>query len=208
MYRRYTLRTCAIAFPLFVIASASAPFLLVVWLGRVPGDAELLVPFLTLAYLVNITTGVGSTVAIAAGHPGMVSLNSLLIAGLNVAFTIALAPFFGTWGVVGGTFLALLIGGVLFTERVLKLFELPLHDFLAGVLPTGALALGLGIPPALLAISIGAPSGRLPALILLCVSVGIYGLPYWIIASRRGYLPDRLTFPMGRRRTSPTLPAA
>lgn len=208
MYRRYTLRTCAIAFPLFVIASASAPFLLVFWLGKVPGDADLLVPFLTLAYLVNITTGVGSSVALAAGQPGMVSLNSLLIAGLNIVFTVALAPFFGMWGVVGGTFLALMVGGVLFTERVLKLFELPLHDFLAGVLPTGALALGLGIPPAALAITVGAPSGRLVALVLLVVSVLVYGPPYWIIASRHGYLPDKLAFPVGRRRASPTMPAA
>ena len=36
MYRRYTPRTCATAFPLFMVASVSAPFLLVAWLGSVP----------------------------------------------------------------------------------------------------------------------------------------------------------------------------
>jgi O-antigen/teichoic acid export membrane protein len=208
MYGRYMLRSSSIAFPLFMLAAVSAPFLLVAWLGDAPGDSELLVPFLTLAYLVNITTGVGSTIAIGAGHPGMVSLNSLLIAALNVALTVALAPILGVWGVVGGTFLALLLGTLRFTERFLKLFDLPLRDFLVGVLPTGALALGLAIPPAVLAVVVGTPSGRLPAAILLAVSILIYGLPYWILATRFGFLPEKLEFPLGRRRPSATMPVA
>ena len=126
-----------------------------------------MVPFLTLAYMVNITTGVGSTIAIAAGHPGMVSVNSLLIAALNIVLTVILAPAIGVWGVIGGTFLALLIGSLRFTERVLKLFDLPLGDFLAGVMPTAALALALAIPPAALALIVGTPSGRLTAILFL-----------------------------------------
>jgi O-antigen/teichoic acid export membrane protein len=208
MYRRYTLRSSAVAFPLFALAAVSAPFLLVAWLGKAPGDSELLVPFLTLAYLVNITTGVGSTIAIGAGDPGMVSLNSLMIAVLNVALTVALAPLFGVWGVVGGTFLALLVGSLRFTERFLKLFELPLRDFLAGVLPTAALALGLAIPPAALAIVVGAPSGRLPAILWLAVSVLLYVPPYWIAATRWDFLPEKLRFPWVRRRASATMPAS
>jgi O-antigen/teichoic acid export membrane protein len=208
MYRRYTLRSSAVAFPLFALAAVSAPFLLVAWLGKAPGDSELLVPFLTLAYLVNITTGVGSTIAIGAGHPGMVSLNSLMIAALNVALTVALAPLFGVWGVVGGTFLALLVGSLRFTERFLKLFELPLRDFLAGVLPTAALALGLAIPPAALAIVVGTPNGRLPAVLWLAVSVLLYVPPYWIAATRWDLLPEKLRFPWVRRRASATMPAS
>lgn len=208
MYRRYTLRSSAVSFPLFVMVSVSAPFLLVAWLGKAPGDSELMVPFLTLAYMVNITTGVGSTIAIAAGHPGMVSANSLLIAALNIVFTIVLAPLIGVWGVIGGTFLALLIGSLRFTERVLKLFDLPLRDFLAGVVPTAALALGLAIPPAALALIVGVPSGRGPACVLFAISVLLYLPPYWLLASRRGYLPEKMTLGRARRHPSPTLPAA
>lgn len=198
MYRRYTLRSCAIAFPLFMLASVSAPFLLVAWLGRAPGDSDLLVPFLTLAYLINSTTGVGSTIAIGVGHPGVVSLNSVLIAVLNVALTVALAPLFGVWGVVGGTFLALTLGSLRFTERFLKLFELPLRDFLAGVVPTGVLAIGLALPLAVIAIVVGAPSGRLTAALLLAFTVVAYGLPYWILATRLDFLPEKLRFPRMR----------
>ena len=202
LYPRYLLRSCALAFPLFMLISVGAPFLLVAWLGNAPGDSAMLVSFLTLAYLVNITTGAGSTLALGAGHPGMVSTNSLLTAALNVALTVALAPLFGLWGVATGTFLALLLGTFRFTGRILKLFELPLRDFLAGVLPTGALAIGLALPPALLAIVVGIPDGRGTAAVLLAVVVAIYGLPYWVLATRRGYLPDKLRFPLSRRSDS------
>lgn len=200
MYRRYTLRSCSISFPLFALSSAAAPFLLVAWLGEAPGDSELLVPFLTLAYAVNITTGVGSTIAIGAGHPGMVAANSLLIAAMNVVFTVALAPIFGLWGVVAGTFLALTAGSILFTWKVLRLFELPARDFLAGVLPTAALAVGLALPPAALSLLIGTPDGRVPAIAWLAVCCLIYLLPYWALASWRGYLPEKLQLPALRER--------
>jgi O-antigen/teichoic acid export membrane protein len=202
VYRRYTLRSCAIAFPLFMLASVSAPFLLVAWLGQAPGDSALIVPLLTLAYVANFTTGGGSTISIGAGHPGMVSANSLLIAVLNVALTVALAPWLGLWGVVLGTFLALLLGSLRFTERFLKLFHLPWRDFLAGVVPPGVLAAALALPPALLAIAVGTPQGRASAGLLLAIVASAYGLPYWIIATRRRYLPERLRFPLSSRRES------
>lgn len=202
MYRRYTLRTCAIAFPLFTLVSVTSPFLLIAWLKTAPGDAELLVPFLTLAYFVNITTAVGSTIAIGAGHPGMPSANALLIAAMNVAFTVALAPPFGLWGVVVGTFLAVTVGSLIFNSRFLRLFELPLRDLLAGVVPPGVLALGLGIPPAALALAIGVPNGRPSAIFWLAVASAAYVIPYWLIATRRGYLPSQLEFPPLRRRDS------
>jgi O-antigen/teichoic acid export membrane protein len=202
MYRRYTLRSCSIAFPLFMLAAVTAPFLLVAWLGRAPGDSELLVPFLTFAYMFNLSTGVGSTIALGAGHPGIVSINAVLIAVLNVVLTIALAPLFGTWGVVGGTFLALTIGSLRFTERFLKLFELSAGDFLRGVVPTAALAIGLAIPSALLAILVGAPSDRLSAVLLLATAAPLYVLPYWLLATRYDLLPTKLRFPRLRPRDS------
>ena len=199
MYRRYTLRSCAIAFPLYTLVSVTTPFLLIAWLKRAPGDAELLVPFLTLAYLIDMTTGVGSTIAIGAGRPGLPSGNALLVAALNVAFTVALAPPLGLWGVVTGTFLAVTAGALIFNTRFLRLFELPARDLLAGILPPGALALGLGIPPAALALAVGVPAGRPGAVFWLAIATAIYAIPYWLIATRRGYLPSRLEFPPLRR---------
>jgi O-antigen/teichoic acid export membrane protein len=202
IYRHYLIRTCALAFPLFTITSVTAPFLLIAWLGTAPGDAELLVPFLTLAYFVNITTAVGTTITIGAGNPGFASTNSVLIAVMNVVLTVALAPIFGLWGVVGGTFLAVSFGSMVFNVRFLKLFGLPMGDFFNGVLPAARLALGLGLPPAVLAVAVGVPGDRLSASLWFLASILMYGIPYWLIATRRGLLPSKLEFPPLRGRSS------
>lgn len=202
LYRRYTLRSCAIAFPLFMLASVSAPFLLIAWLGEAPDDSVLLISVLTLAYLVNITTGIGSTITIGAGHPGMVSSNSALVAGANIVLTAALAPLFGLWGVVGATFFAVTVGSLRFTQRFLALFDLPWRDFLASVLPTGALAIGLSLPPAAVALLVGVPETRPVAAAWLALAVVLYGVPYWLIATRRDFLPEKLQFPPLRRRAA------
>jgi O-antigen/teichoic acid export membrane protein len=195
MYRRYLTRICATTFPLFVGAAVSSPFLLAAWLGSVPSDAGIVIPILSAAYLVNITTGAGTTIAISAGAPGFAAANAGLIAILNVVFTIALTPLFGLWGVVTGTALAIVAGSVLFDFRFIERFALPRSDFWDGVLPAGMLAIGLAIPPAILAIAVGIPDNRLTALPLLIVSVGAFALPYWILASRRGLLPSQLAYP-------------
>jgi len=195
MYRRYTLRSCSVAFPLFVVAAATSPFLLIFWLNEAPGDSELLVPFLTLAYMFNMTTGVGSTISLAAGHPGVVSLNSVLIAILNLIFTLALAPVLGIWGVVGGTFAALLLGSIWFNWRFIRLFELTAADYIAGVLPTGALALGLAIPPAVISILVGSPDGRLEAAFWLMLTSAMFVIPYWYLATRWDLLPGKMRLP-------------
>ncbi len=198
LYRRFTQRSCAVSFPLYVLGAVTAPFLLIAWLNRAPGDSELLVPFLTLAWAFNVSTGGGSTIALGAGHPGLVSFNAGLVAILNVILTVALAPAFGVWGVVAGTFLALIFGSIRFTSRFLKLFDLPWSDFTGSVGPTAALAVGLAIPSALLAIFVGTPDDRLTAVALLAVSVPLYVVPYWLLATRFDLLPEKLRFP-GRR---------
>jgi O-antigen/teichoic acid export membrane protein len=198
-YGRHTLRTCAIAFPLFVAASVTAPFLLIGWLGSAPAQSELLVPLLTSAYLVNITTGVGTSVAVAAGDPGLAASNAVQIAVLNVLLTVALAPLLGLWGVALGTFVAVSAGSILFNVRFMRKFNLPWRRFLAAVLKPGALALGLGIAPALLALAVGVPSGRAEAVPLLALSLTLYLLPYWLIATRQGFLPAQLEFRPLRR---------
>ncbi|MEX1140858.1 MAG: oligosaccharide flippase family protein [Thermoleophilaceae bacterium] len=200
LYRRYTLRSSAIAFPLLVLAAVAAPFLLIGWLGTAPGDAALLLPVLTIPYLLNLTTGGGSTIALGAGYPGLVSANSVLIAVVNVALTLALAPFFGLWGVVAATVVAISLGSLIFTARFLRLFDLPVRDFLAGVIQPGLLAVGLALPVGAVTLSVGVPDDRVTAIGWLAVVTIAYGAPYWILASRRELLPEKLRLPLRRRR--------
>jgi O-antigen/teichoic acid export membrane protein len=202
MYRHVLTRVCATAFPLFVVAAVSSPFLLVAWLGSVPAEAGIVIPILSAAYLITSTTGAGTTIAIGAGAPGFAAANAGLIAILNIVFTVALTPFLDLWGVVIGTAAAIVIGSAIFNSRFLEKFELRRSDFWEGVMPAGILAVGFGIPPALLAIAVGMPADRLAAFPLLAVSVLSFGLPYWALASRRGLLPAKLELPLSMFRSS------
>lgn len=198
-YGRYTARSCSIAFPLFMLAFITAPFLLIAWLGQAPDDSELLVPFLSLAYLFNVTTGVGSTVAIAAGNPGLVSVNSVLIAAANVILSVILAPLLGLWGVVTATFVSLTLGSALFTARFLRRYDVPAADFFRAVLPTGALAVALAVPLSAVALFAGVPDGRPSAALFLFGLTVAYGAPYWYLASRWKMLPEKLRLPFAVR---------
>ena len=172
-----------------------------------PGDAGIVIPVLSAAYLVNVTTGVGTTLAISYGVPGFAAANSVLIALMNVALTIALAPLFGLWGVISGTAVAVVLGSMVFNVRFLKRFDLRWSDFADGALRPAALAIGLALPFALLSLAVGLPSGRPAAFALLAVCVLGYGLPYWYLASRRRLLPEKLAFRWGRA-ARPAAPGA
>ena len=202
IYRRYTLRTCALAFPLFVVTSVSAPFLLVAWLGSAPADAEALGAIPESGVLRRHHDRSRHSDRDRCRLPRHRFRRVGADRRAQYSADHRACPIAWALGVATGTFLAVTLGSVLFNVVFLRQFRLPAHDLLAGTLPPGALAVGLALPPALLAILVGTPDGRLPAALWLAVSVTIYGLPYWLIATRRGFLPGKLEFPPWRGRAS------
>jgi O-antigen/teichoic acid export membrane protein len=201
MYRRYTRLTVGLSFPVFALACITAPLLLKAWLGEVPRHASGVVVLLSLAYLVSLSCEVGMNIATGDGRPGLVASNSIIAAVANVALTLLLAPWIGFWGVLVGTVLALSIGSAVFILRFHRAYRLPLSDYFVAVVPPAALSLGLG-----LGIALGEVLGGLEmrsrsasALMLLGISVAFVGI-YWPIASRLGFLPDKLA--LGRLRSS------
>lgn len=200
MYSHYTKRTVSIAFPIFMVTALTAPFLLVAWLGQPPREGTAVVIALIVAYLSRMTTEVGMNLANADGRPGMVAFNSGRTAVLNVVFTLALAPAFGLWGVLGGTILALLVGSLLFLRAFHRTYGLPLGTYLRAIARPLALAGGLMLPFLAVQLLVDVPtSTRLSALIALAVVGGLYGLGYWVAASRMHLLPARIEFPFFRR---------
>lgn len=203
-YRRYLLRTTAIAFPVFVATAVSAPFLFGAWLGDdVPMDASSVMILLLATHFFNITTGVGTTVAIAEGRPGLAATNSVVAAGFNLVLTLALAPLFGMWGVLAATFLSIAASSLLFIQRLHRAYEMPIGDYLRGVLPPAALSIGLAAPFGVVSfVAAELAAERVPALLALAGTAGIYSFAYWLIASRLDYLPSKLTARWPRRRAS------
>jgi O-antigen/teichoic acid export membrane protein len=202
MYKRYTRVTVGLSFPVFVLACVTAPLLLKAWLGEVPEHAPGVVVLLSLGYLVNLSCEVGMNIATSEGRPGLVASNSIITAAANVGLTLLLAPWLGFWGVLAGTMLALTVGSAVFVLRFHRAYALPLRDYVIAVVPPAVLALGLGAGVAVgeALEGFGLRSRPTSALMLVGISVGFVGI-YWPIASRLGFLPEKLT--LGRRASRP-----
>ena len=200
-FRRYTLLTVSLAFPVFTLSCIGAPFLLLAWLGETPENADAILVVLTVASFVNITSGVGSSIVLAAGQAGLVAWTGTFSAVSNIILTVALAPLFGLWGVLAGTVIAMSSAALLLMYRFHRSFEIPGRDYARAVMPPTVLSLGLAVPFVLFDLFVAPePSTRLAALALLAAVSVPYATAYWLIASRLGYLPDRLTAPWLRPR--------
>jgi len=203
-YRRYTRQTVAIAFPIFVVTSISATYLLVAWLGEMPPDASEILVVLAMANFVNLMTGVAMTVSMGEGNAGIVAANSTLSAAMNVVLTVALAPIFGLWGVLFGTFIAISASSVIFIWRFHRRYGVPARHFFEAVGPAAGLALGLAVPFVLWLVGFGEqPGSRADAALPLLAFGTLYTVPYWVAASRLELLPVRLRLPFVGRRPAP-----
>ena len=192
-YRHYTARSVAIAFPICVVACVTSPYLFEAWLGNVPTDTLAILVVLTAANFVNVAAGVAMTLTMASGRPGLVASNAVITATLNLAVTAALAPIFGLWGVLAGTFGAITGGTILFMARFHRAFELRRTLFVDAVRTPAALSLGIAAPIVAAELAISPDTnGRGSALLATAVVCALYALPYWLAASRAGLLPRQL----------------
>jgi O-antigen/teichoic acid export membrane protein len=192
-YRRYLRLSVGLSFPLFALGCVTAPFALVAWLGDVPDQSTTVLYLLAFAYAIGVSTGVGSTLAMAEGRPGLVAVYAVISAALNIALSIALAPFFDLWGVLAATVIAASIGSLLFIHAYNKLNDLTWGDYFSAVMPTLALCLLFSVPAVLWYILHGdVPDERGPALLGTAAITLTFMVPYWFASSRLGLIPARL----------------
>jgi O-antigen/teichoic acid export membrane protein len=200
LYGRYTRLTVGLSFPVFALTCLTAPFLLRAWLDAIPAHAAGVVVVLTLGYLPQMSCVVAMNIATADGRPGLVASTSLIVAALNIALTVALAPVFGFWGILGGTVVALAFGGGVFVVRFHGTYVLPLRAYVGAVVPPAALALLVAAAVALGLTLQGWDTGSraTSAFVLLAAAVAYAGL-YWPLAGRLGFIPEALAL----RRSAP-----
>jgi len=192
-YSRYTQRTLAIALPLFGGLCVSCPFLLVAWLGQTPPDTAQIVVLLSVAFSASLTTGVAMTLVMSDGDPGLVAQTAILVVVLNVTSTLAVAPFFGLWGVLIATVSAEIVASAIFLVRFHRRYGFGWRDFGTAVGPPVALTLLVAAPYSLVYVfGVEIPDTRGPALLGALATGGTYGLICWAIASRRQMLPEKL----------------
>jgi O-antigen/teichoic acid export membrane protein len=109
---------------------ATAPLIMTVWLGQSYPHVVAITVLLVVAYAVNNLTGVGTTVISAVGRPRYESEYAVLGMVLNIAATVALAPFFGLYGILGGTVIGVGLCSVYFLWRFHRIMRLPLWEYL------------------------------------------------------------------------------
>jgi O-antigen/teichoic acid export membrane protein len=200
-FARYTVRSLAIALPLFGALSVSAPYLLVAWLGEIPPDAAQIIVLLSFSFAVSMVTGVAMTLVMSDGHPGLVAQTAALVVGLNVAATLAAAPLFGLWGVLIATVGAEIVASTVFLVRFHRRYSLGVSAFVDAVAWPAAVTLIVAVPFAIWYLIGGAiPEGRGLAAIGVLGTGGVYAFTCWLVESRRGLLPDKLSMNGIRRR--------
>jgi O-antigen/teichoic acid export membrane protein len=154
---------------------AAAPLIMRVWLGRSYPEVVPITVLLVVTYAVNNLTGVGTTVVSAIGKPVYEAEYAVAGTILNVAFTVALAPFFGLWGILAGTVIGVVSVSLWFLWRFNRVMGYSLWTYLgawlwklvaATVVAACVVRLALaGIPDAL-------ESGRVVgAVVLIALSV-------------------------------------
>jgi O-antigen/teichoic acid export membrane protein len=194
-YARYTRSSLSIALPMFGGLCVSCPFLLVAWLGERPPDTDQIVILLSVAFSASLTTGVAMTLVMADGHPGLVAQTAILVVVLNVVSTIAVAPFFGLWGVLIATVAAEVTASTVFLVRFHRRYGFGWRDFRHAVGPPLILTVVVAIPFALVyLIGVEIPTSRLPALAGALATGGTYGVICWLIASSLRMLPQKLSY--------------
>jgi O-antigen/teichoic acid export membrane protein len=192
---RYTIRSLAIAFPLFGAICVGAPYLLQAWLGEIPPDSVQIIVLLSLSFAVSLTTGVAMTLVVSDGAPGLVAQTATLVVVLNVGATLVAAPIFGLWGVLLATAAAEIVASAIFLVRFHRRYSLGMGPFFEAVARPGGVALGAAIPFALWYLFGGsAPDGRVLALAGVALTSGLYFVACWLVESGARLLPDKLTF--------------
>jgi O-antigen/teichoic acid export membrane protein len=198
--RRYArLMEIAVAFgvPSLVLTAALAPMLLGAWLSHVPPYATAVLAALSLGYIANVSSGVGYVVGLAAGDPGVAARAAAGTAVANVILTVALAPEFGMWGVLGGTVLALTGGALVQVMMTHRRFSLPFAAYRDGVAPTLRVCAILAVPVAILSYSRMINGRALQACAVIAMSLG-YLVLYGRWAMSAGRLPEKFLDWMSR----------
>ena len=191
-YERLTASSTALAVPVLLLSAALAPILLGAWLGSDPRHGAFVLAALSIAYVLNATTGVGFSFAYARGFPGIPATAAVVTAVANIVLTATLAPLFGIWGVLTGTAIALTAGAFLQVLLVHRRLGMPLSRYWRAVGPTLGRAVTLAAPVFICCSLLDGTSRTVKILATCACAVG-YVLLYVAISHRRGSLPAAIS---------------
>jgi O-antigen/teichoic acid export membrane protein len=140
---RGTRYVMAIVVPVTVVLMTLSDRILDVWLGPTFVVAAPAMTILLSYWLTSSATGVAGGMLVAAGRVQELNRYAWLVAGTNLALSLALTPLFGLEGVVIGTAVPYVLYLPYFARVALRTFSFPLsrlaRDALLPAYTTGAL---------------------------------------------------------------------
>jgi len=177
LYYRSLKYLVVLSVPMLGCLGLYAPEIIKVWIG----DAdELIAPtlrILLLSNFVNLLTGPGFFISIGVGSARLPMYSSLLGLSLNVVLSVLLLQWFGYFGAVFGSFIALIIASVFFlfiVHRRLGISWSPV--FKIAYPPLLAMLPGFGV--ALLAASF-VDQAFLQLVLMVGCTVVLFGISLW-----------------------------
>jgi O-antigen/teichoic acid export membrane protein len=126
-YIRMSRYLMVLTMPITGFVALDADRLILAWIGKPYPEAVLVAGALAISYAINNLTGGGTTIARAAGIPRYETYYALVSTVLNLVLTIALVPYFGLAGIIGGTIIANVIGSVYFLFLIRRAFSFGLY---------------------------------------------------------------------------------
>jgi O-antigen/teichoic acid export membrane protein len=175
---RYVL---AVVAPVALVLMVLAPPLLVGWLGKKFGTAEVAMAILAGYWFIYATTSVGWTMLIAIGQIRIFAFFAAAVAVLNAALSLVLTPIWGLDGVVLGTAIPYLLAIPVFLRLMLPRFGVRLREFAREVwLPAYSTAAAVGA--GLAAVRFSVDLETIPASVGAALAgVASYWLIYYIV---------------------------
>jgi O-antigen/teichoic acid export membrane protein len=177
--------------PIVALYGVSYVFILL-WLGPGLRTAGVIALILGTGYSINLTTGVGTALAMGGGRPDLDRNYSALGLVLNLTLTLALGLTIGRWGVVVATALGLVIssGWLLYTvDRWLGTRIFSLRGIWGSSTAAALLTVGIELGAVSTLVAVVAPvSSRIVAAVIIAAALGIFA-GFWLgECSRAGVL--------------------
>ena len=194
LYERGTKYLCFTGMPLLVFVAVNAPLIVFTWLGTQYPGALQVIWILAPCYVINLVTGVSSSMAIGMGKPGFQVKAGTFQLLANLVLSIVLIIKIGFVGVVVGTLVSLTLSSIWFMRMFHRDLRYPLWAFLRRICAVPlALSLAAGALNLLFMRVCAGPFffyGRGPTALLLLVNTTVFASFYLFSIFRLGYFDE------------------
>ncbi len=130
LYKRASKYLMLASAPLLTFVFFTAQLIMLIWMGQGYDKSAAVIQILAACYIINIITGVSSSVGLGLGKPEFQMKAGAFQLLLNITLSIYLVLKIGFLGVVIGTFISLSISSIWFLIIFHRYLKYPLLDFL------------------------------------------------------------------------------